>query len=264
MLSLSSAALGLILAFQVQGHAIITPALGGGTARSDVKLIFPNAPCGLGVDIASAMSNTQAIPVTNGAIQATITNFNGLLDGSREVTAKIDPTGTGQNFQEATVTTNGDRVPLDVGSQPLEIQVPAGMQSTNGMMLISLKTASGIFGNCIAASDGAATGASNSTTTSTGTETGTGSTATTGAETGTGNTATGTGTGTGTETETGAAQGAGTATGAGAATGEEAGAATGAQAPAAANPVDAIKAKLQKIKTGQRNKIRDARSHIIH
>jgi len=308
----SSAALGLVLALQAQGHAIITPALGGGTARSDVKRPSAAAPCGAGVDIASLVSSSQAVPVTNGAIDATITNFNAGTDGSRQVTAQIDPTGTGKSFQAATVTTNGDKSPTDVGSQPLVVQVPAGLQATSGTMLVSFTTAGG-FGNCIAATTGgAATGASNSTTASTGT----GNTTTTGTGTGTGTTSTGTGnttttgtgTGTGATTTTGkkhkgakgakgakaakgagaagAAQGAGAAKGAGAATGagaaqgagagagaatgagaaQGAGAATGAgaQAPAAANPAAAIKAKLQKVKAGQKNKLRDARLHVVY
>ena len=32
------------------------------------------------------------------------------VDGSRQVTAKVDATGTGNSFVAATVTTNGDKV----------------------------------------------------------------------------------------------------------------------------------------------------------
>ena len=71
-----SAALSLILALQAQGHAIITPALGGGTARSDVQRPSAAAPCGKNVDIASLIATSQAVPITNGEIDATITNFN--------------------------------------------------------------------------------------------------------------------------------------------------------------------------------------------
>jgi len=168
----SSAAIGLILAIQAQGHALITPALGGGTQRSDVKRPNNLAPCGRNVDIASLMSTSEAVPVTNGQIAVTVTNFNPTIDGSRKVSAQIDPTGTGNSFQEATVTTNGELAPLDLSSQPIVVQVPEGMQSTNGMMLVSFKNAFG-FGNCVVATD-SATGASNSTATDTTTGTGTG------------------------------------------------------------------------------------------
>jgi len=237
-----SSALSLILALQAQGHAIITPALGGGTARSDVQRPTNAAPCGRNIDVASLLSTSQAVPVTNGEIDAVITNFNPGIDGSRQVTAQIDPTGTGNSFQPAVVSTNGDKFTLNVGSQPLVIQVPAAMQSTTGTMLVSLKTAGG-FGNCITATNGAA---SNSTATGTGNTTTTG----TGAATGTGNTTT---------TDTGAATG----TGAGAGAAE----APAAEAPAAADPADplaALKAKLQKIRAGQKNKIRNAAFQAIH
>lgn len=255
----SSAAAGLILALQAQGHAIITPALGGGTARSDVQRPSAAAPCGAGVNIASLISTSQAVPVTNGAIDATITNFNAGVDGSRQVTAQIDPTGTGNSFQAATVTTNGDKAPTDVGSQPLVVQVPAGLQSTSGTMLVSFTTAGG-FGNCVVAST-SATGASNSTTTATGTGTGT---------TGTGNTTTtGTGTGTGTTTTTtGKKHHKGAkAAGAGAgAAGAAKGAAAQGAAPAAAPAAGAgagLKAKLQKGKAAQKARVRSARFRNI-
>jgi hypothetical protein len=50
-----------------------------------------------------------------GLIRGTISG----VDGSRQiVTALIDPTGTGNNFQAASVSTNGDNNPTNVGSQP--------------------------------------------------------------------------------------------------------------------------------------------------
>jgi len=193
MLSFISSAVCLVLALQAQGHAIVTPALGGGTQRADVQRPTANAPCGKNVDIASLMATSQAAPVQNGAVSLTVTNFNRLLDGSRKMTAQIDPTGTGNSFQAATVTTNGQLTPLDLSSEPIVVQMPAGMQSTNGMMLLSFKNAFG-FGNCVAVTD-AASGASNSTTTNT----------TAGAATGTGTTTSTTGTGTGTTPEGAAA-----------------------------------------------------------
>lgn len=108
----------LFLAIHAQGHALISPDLNGGTARVDVTRPSAKSPCGRGVDIASLIDTAQAVPVTDGSVNTTITNFNKGIDGSRFVTAQIDPTGTGDNFQDATVTTNGDKNPTDVGSQP--------------------------------------------------------------------------------------------------------------------------------------------------
>jgi hypothetical protein len=109
----------VILALQANGHAIITPALTGGTARNDSLQPSTASPCGAHVDIASLINNAKAVAVTgNGQVDATITNFNAGLDGSRFVTAQVDPTGTGKSFQAATVTTNGVKEPADVTSQP--------------------------------------------------------------------------------------------------------------------------------------------------
>lgn len=116
----STIAFGLLLAIQAHAHALIKPDLNGGTVRNDATRPSTAAPCGAGVDIASLIDTATAVPVTNGAVDATITNFNGGTDGSRFVTAQIDPTGTGKNFQAATVTTNGDKAPTDTGSQPRE------------------------------------------------------------------------------------------------------------------------------------------------
>jgi len=169
MFNYASVSLALILALQVRGHAIITPALGGGTTRDDVQRPTRAAPCGKNVNIAALMATSEAVPVTGGNIAATITNFNLGLDGSRFVTAQIDPTGTGENFQDATVTTNGDKFSTTIGtSQPLAVQVPAGMTASGGasgnMMLVSFKNVFG-FGNCIAVTMGAATGSTANTTT---------------------------------------------------------------------------------------------------
>jgi len=150
------------LATQVQGHAIITPALGGGTARSDVQRPSTATPCGT-VNVAQTINNSTAIPATGGEFDATITNFNAGVDGSRQVTAEVDPTGTGKSFTATgvTVKTNGDEDPTNVGSQPLVVQLPAGTACKGGasgnVCLVSFKTAGG-FGNCVAVSSGASTG----------------------------------------------------------------------------------------------------------
>jgi len=178
----SSIFLGLILAIQAHGHALIAPALGGGTTRNDVKRPNNINPCGRGVDPASLIDSSQALTVNNGQVDTTITNFNLGLDGSRFVKAQVDPTGTGQNFQAATVTTNGQKLPLEFGSEPLSIQMPAGMQASGGAagnrMLIQFRSLSG-FGNCIAVTMGADATNTTTGTANTGT-TGTGQTAQTG------------------------------------------------------------------------------------
>src|ERR1700753_4046996 len=59
--------------------------------------------------------------------------FSG-LDGSRAVKAQIDPTGTGNNFEDATVTTNGDKFSLDFNSQPRKSHI--FLTSTYSIILI--------------------------------------------------------------------------------------------------------------------------------
>ncbi|KAF7974145.1 hypothetical protein HWV62_13381 [Athelia sp. TMB] len=80
------------------------------------------------------------------------------LDGSRRVKAQIDPTGTGEAFTDLEVTTNGDLIPLDVGSQQITVAMPAGMVCTGGAngdtCLVSFKSAGG-FGNCIGVTNNA-------------------------------------------------------------------------------------------------------------
>jgi len=156
----SSAALALILALQAQGHAIITPALGGGASRDDVQRPSASSPCGAHVDIVGKVGFSQVVQVKNGQIPVTATNFNTGVDGSRQiVTALIDPTGTGNNFQAASVSTNGDNNPTNVGSQPIVVNVPDALKARTGRMLISLTTAGG-FGNCVVIeSDGGASAA---------------------------------------------------------------------------------------------------------
>jgi hypothetical protein len=184
----SSAALALILAFQAQGHVIVTPALGGGTTRNDVQRPSQNAPCGKNVDIAALMATAQPVTVQNGVATLTATNFNlwvpsctvsrlgtwwadvvpsdSALDGSRALAVQIDPTGTGSSFQPATMATNGEKFPLDKTSETgkpnsyfpsafsefynaiVAVQIPASMQATTGKMLLSFKNDFG-FGNCV-------------------------------------------------------------------------------------------------------------------
>jgi len=163
------ASLALVLALQAQGHAIITPALNGAKVRNDSTQPSTTAPCGAGVNIAQFINTAQTVAVQNGNVDATIQNFNAGTDGSRFVTAQIDPTGTGKNFQAATVTTNGEKNPTDITTQPLVVKVPAGLKASGGAtknkMLVAFTTLGG-FGNCVVATT------NNAATTGTGKNTG--------------------------------------------------------------------------------------------
>ncbi|KAI0676327.1 hypothetical protein C8Q78DRAFT_12192 [Trametes maxima] len=172
---IASAALFLGFVLQAQAHAGVTPALGvaGTFVRKNVQRPSAARPCGK-IDIAENIDTSTPISVgANGSFTATITNFNLGVDGSREVTAQVDPTGTGENFQPATVVQNGDRRSKSFTSQQLVVQLPAGMACSGGASqskcLVSFKSVSG-FGNCVvvqnaggddaagvAASDGTAT-----------------------------------------------------------------------------------------------------------
>lgn len=165
MLSVSKlyfvAALLLGASIQAQAHAIISPALGvtGTPARSDVQRPSKNAECG-SANIATDLNTvTPIVAKADGSFAATITNFNAGTDGSRQVTALVDPSGTGKSFTAATVTTNGDKAPTDVGSQQLALSLPAGTKCAGGtagnLCLVSFTTAGG-FGNCVAVMQAAA------------------------------------------------------------------------------------------------------------
>ncbi|KAI0759955.1 hypothetical protein BD413DRAFT_487163 [Trametes elegans] len=151
-----AAAVFLGLSLQVSAHAGITPALGvsGTFIRANVQRPSAATPCGT-VNIAANINNSTAIPLNpDGTFDATITDFNAGLDGSREIaTVSVDPTATGNSFTTGpTVLTNGDRVPTAVGSQPLVVQLPSGLACTGGtagdLCLVSFITA-GNFGNCV-------------------------------------------------------------------------------------------------------------------
>lgn len=79
--------------------------------KSGANIIYSAAnECG-NVNVAQTLA--AATPITaaaDGTFSTTITNFNAGQDGSRQVTAQIDPTGTGKSFVAGTVTQNGDLV----------------------------------------------------------------------------------------------------------------------------------------------------------
>jgi len=159
----SASALAFGLALQVQGHAIISPALGvsGTPTRNDVQRPSNNQQCG-NVNIAQTIGSTTPIAANaDGSFTATVTNFNTGQDGSRQVTAQVDSTATGKTFVAAQVTKNGDLAPTNVGSQQVTVQLPANTKCTGGSgkneCLVSFTTAGG-FGNCVVVQQGAAAG----------------------------------------------------------------------------------------------------------
>ncbi|KAH9483576.1 hypothetical protein JR316_0003046 [Psilocybe cubensis] len=156
--SFIQSALVLVFALQVHGHAAVAPVLGvsGNPVRADVKRPNNINPCGAGVNIASEFDSSTAAPAdASGSFNGVVFNFNRLLDGSRQVSAAVDPTGTGSSFTPMTVTTNGDKVSQNLGSQPIVAQLPAGMVCTGGATknkcLVQFKNVAG-FGNCMVVS----------------------------------------------------------------------------------------------------------------
>ncbi|RPD61106.1 hypothetical protein L226DRAFT_570836 [Lentinus tigrinus ALCF2SS1-7] len=159
----AAAALCLSLSLQAHAHAAISPALGvqGTPARSDVQRPSTAKPCGK-INIAQTIDSSTAVTAAaNGSFAATITNFNAGTDGSTQVTAQVDATGTGKSFVNAEVLQNGVKSPKTTGSVQLVVQMPAGTTCTGGATgdkcLVTFKTAGG-FGNCVVVQQGAAAG----------------------------------------------------------------------------------------------------------
>ncbi|KAI0760426.1 hypothetical protein C8Q74DRAFT_228177 [Fomes fomentarius] len=146
-------ALLLSVSLQVQAHAAIAPALGvsGTPKRTDVQRPSNAKPCG-NANIAQTFDSSRTVSLkADGTFSATIQNFNGGVDGSRQITsAKVDVTGKGNKFVAAQVIKNGQRSPTAVGTEELTIKIPS--QCTGGKSknkcLVSLTTAGG-FGNCV-------------------------------------------------------------------------------------------------------------------
>ncbi|PPQ68872.1 hypothetical protein CVT24_007681 [Panaeolus cyanescens] len=158
----TATSLVLALAAQAYGHAAIAPVLGLNRApvRNDVKRPSNNNPCGNGVNIANGINGNSFVTVQNGAITVTSTNFNGGRDGSRQVTARLNASGAGNNFNTAlTVTRNGNGNPNNVGSEQVTVAIPANTRCTGGAnrnrCLVQFRTSAG-FGNCVVVQQGAA------------------------------------------------------------------------------------------------------------
>ncbi|KAF8507606.1 hypothetical protein JB92DRAFT_2734891 [Gautieria morchelliformis] len=149
------------LVLQGHAHAAIAPMLGvsGTPARGNVQRPSTAQPCGK-INPATTIDTSQAATAdAQGNVALTATNFNAGADGSRKVTAQVSADGTGNNLTPATVSTNGDAGPTNVGSQPLVVQLPAGTKCTGGkagnLCMMALKTTAG-FGNCVVVKQGGA------------------------------------------------------------------------------------------------------------
>ena len=128
---IATAALCLSLSLQAHAHAAIAPALDvqGTPARSDVQRPSTAKPCG-NAALSGIDTSTAVTAAANGSFTATITNFNAYAscltypwlsanlsgsvrrgrDGSTQVTAQVDATGTGESFVDAQVLKNGVEV----------------------------------------------------------------------------------------------------------------------------------------------------------
>ncbi|CDO68171.1 hypothetical protein BN946_scf184938.g23 [Trametes cinnabarina] len=166
---IATAALCLSLSLQANAHAAVAPALGvkGTPVRNDVQRPSKNSECG-NVNIAQTIDTSTAVQAAgNGTFAATIINFNAGVDGSRQVTALVDPTGTGKSFVSADVLQNGDKNPSNTGSQQLVVQLPSNTKCSGGASkdkcLVSFTTVSG-FGNCVVVQQAGGSSVSDSNT----------------------------------------------------------------------------------------------------
>jgi hypothetical protein len=150
----------LVVSVQINAHAIITPALGvNGTAvRGDVQRPSTASPCGT-VDVASSIGTSTAVVAdANGTFITNATDFNAGADGSRSVTAKVDPTGKGTTFDtDVKVTQNGNANPTTVGTDQIVASLPSNTTCSGGkdgnICLVQFITSAG-FGNCVAVVQG--------------------------------------------------------------------------------------------------------------
>ncbi|KAK7438905.1 hypothetical protein VKT23_017832 [Stygiomarasmius scandens] len=157
----ASITLVLALSAHVKGHTLMTPALGvdGAGARSDVQVLGrKGASCG-DMNVASNIdTSTPVAAAPDGTFTVTATNFNRRRDGSRELTATADSTGTGSSFNApVTIAQNGDPKPKQLGSDQIVASLPAGMTCTGGasgnLCLVSfVNGAAQGFGNCVVVS----------------------------------------------------------------------------------------------------------------
>lgn len=150
------------LALQANAHAGITPALGvtGTFARGNVQRPSAANECG-NINVAQNIDKSTPVAASaNGQFTVTVTNFNAGQDGSRQVSATVDATGTGKTFAgQVSISKNGNGNPTSTGSDQVTAALPAGTKCTGGasgnLCLVSFKTTAG-FGNCVVVQQGAA------------------------------------------------------------------------------------------------------------
>lgn len=155
----------LAVSVQISAHNIITPALGvtGTAVRADVQRPSTASPCGT-VDVASTIdTSTPVVADATGTFTTNSTDFNAGTDGARAVTAKVDPTGTGTNFNtDVTITQNGNPDPTTVGTDQITASLPAGTVCSGGAnadsCLVQFVTPAG-FGNCVVVTQAAGSNA---------------------------------------------------------------------------------------------------------
>lgn len=152
------------LSLQVQGHALITPALGvkGKGVRNDVQRPSGDKPCG-NIDFAKNLdTSTPVVAGADGSFALTVTNFNGGKDGSRQVAIKVNGAADGKNFANANVSKNGQNNPANTGSEQVTASLPPGTKCTGGknkdLCLATVSTTAG-FGNCVVIQQGGNGGA---------------------------------------------------------------------------------------------------------
>jgi len=162
----ASSLLVLALCLQVTAHAAVSPALGiqGNPTRGDVQRPTSAKPCG-NVDITSKIGSSTLVPAdASGSFIVNGICFNGGHDGSLKFTAKVDPTGTGEDskFVDMDITTNGNDSPPKAETVPITAQLPSGMKCKNNKCLVQFISGSG-FGNCVVVQQNDAASTGNST-----------------------------------------------------------------------------------------------------
>ncbi|KAI0369161.1 hypothetical protein BV20DRAFT_968350 [Pilatotrama ljubarskyi] len=175
MLSKSLVAVALLfLSVSLQAHAqaAVFPALGveGTPTSSDVQRPSKHSECG-NVIVLHNLDLSQPVKADkSGKFSAKVINFVAGKDGSRELTAQVDPTGTGKSFVPAEILKNGDKNPASTGTQDIVAQLPEGVSCSGGASgnscLVSFTTTGG-FGTCVVVQQGAARSSKAASATST-------------------------------------------------------------------------------------------------
>ncbi|KAJ7660276.1 hypothetical protein DFH06DRAFT_1089592 [Mycena polygramma] len=172
---LATVSLVLAISSQVHAHGGVQPFLGvtGTLAKSDISRLNAASPCGANIDVASSLDSATAVAAAaDGTFAVTGVTFDTGSDGSESVKANVDATGAGTDFTTpVTITTNGDPAPATTSvTSPIQATLPSGTVCTGGaaknLCVVQFVTSAG-FANCVAVSQGAATGAAAGNSTAT-------------------------------------------------------------------------------------------------